>query len=123
MSADTHVYRVWVERPGEPETNAVFHCRGGGCLRLSVEDILARVTAGVTKWLLETPEGRDAVEDASWEFNIGDLDLHLEAIKPWLEAEGIYDVRIEGQPAMRGDWQWDTTLITRDAKLANDQSP
>lgn len=109
MSANAQNYAIWIEREQEPETHAVFCCAAP--IGLSAEDILARVTAGVTAWMFRSVKGQACIADDTWEFNIGDVALHLSDIAPWLAREGLKKVRVLEPHYLRSEWTWDRRLV------------
>lgn len=59
-------------------------------------DAIPSLKIALTRWMLRTPEGREAWKDSHEDFNIGDLDSYLKAptLKPFLEEVCIAEVAI-----------------------------
>lgn len=56
----------------------------------SPEHVLAALTSAVTRWIKETTEGQEAIEESAWDLNIGDLlNADTSSLPPFLVAEGI----------------------------------
>lgn len=73
------------------------------------------IVQGVTKWMAETKEGREAFQRTSGDFNIGDLSTEL--TDDWLDRffqdAGLEDLDIETfcEHAFNAGWHYDTLLF------------
>lgn len=109
----TNPLQVVVFRDSDDEcTCAVLRCRrtrkvcDGDTLREAL-------TRALTKWFAETEEGREALEDSSDDFNVGDLSVHYpdETLLPYLTAAGVFDLEVETYVGDATDWSYDQLLF------------
>lgn len=78
---------------GHPSTTGVLHVRTSdpGADRDSVYESIRQA---ITKWMIETEEGREWIEDTHYDFNVGDLMAALDlsrsdGVAGYLLSEGI----------------------------------
>jgi hypothetical protein len=64
----------------------------------SQEEVIRSLKAAVTDWVKETPEGKQAWEASSEDFNIGDYFCYgPEKLRPFLQRHGIVDLFLRYQ--------------------------
>src|ERR1035437_9915177 len=82
-----------------------------------VMPFLAALKSAVTEWIKTTKEGKNAWEESSKDFNIGELsNYNLVKIDRILAKQGIHDIDIEVH-SMEGTsegWSYDTILANTD---------
>lgn len=62
---------------------------------VTTEEAEVAIRRAVTQWVKETDDGRRVYAYANDDLNIGDLASHgIDTLKPFLEAEGIFDFTI-----------------------------
>lgn len=74
---------------------------------------LDALIGALSRWVRETQTGRDAWEESSEDFNVGDLsNYHGDpSLTPILADVGIMDLRVKVYSADRSTWTFDTVLI------------
>lgn len=119
MGAVTHHRIVVIRDSGDEATVAVVEWDGIDSSRFK-----SNLTAALTKWAKTTEEGRDAWDESSQDFNVGDLsnaDYEDNPLKAILAEFGIKNLSVsvysdDDSPT----WGYDDVLIDGDAIAAAD---
>jgi len=83
---------------------------------------LKALQGALTQWAAGTSEGKEAWEDSSEDFNVGDLSYEIgdESMKPYLEKAGIayLNIGVECHVIRTLAWSYDTVLMDRETLKA-----
>jgi len=107
------IYRI--DGIGAPSNHAVIKYVATDDQIQGERDVLDRFRQAVTRWVIDTEEGQDALKYAYPDgLNIGDVVTHgddLETLQIFLEAAGlqILDIQVN-EPFVAEDWVYDTNL-------------
>ena len=84
---------------------------------MGINEFLDALKQAVTNWIKTTTEGRQAWENSSQDFNIGDLaNENIGPINAYLKHHGIAidDINVFSMDCSAGCWEFDTVLVKGD---------
>ena len=85
----------------------------------TARQLLQRFAEAVTAWVRNTKEGREAYEQCSQDYNVGDLanDIGQHSLCPYLKAQGLLDVKIDvySDDDFQDNWTYDTRLVNAES--------
>lgn len=77
--------------------------------------LLSLFRNAITAWVRETKEGREAYDNSSRDFNVGDLAVIMPnpQLQYYFNGQGLYDIEIEtiSSTDFQDDWTYDTHLV------------
>lgn len=110
----TRVQALVLRSSRDETTFAIVTSRKTAQVR-SARQLVHCFTEAVTAWVRSTPDGKDAYQESARDYNVGDLanDIDDPTLKPYLEAQGLYDVEIEiySDEDFQDNWAYDTHLV------------
>lgn len=122
MGQVTQAHEAVIPRISHEEcTVAVVRWRG-----VNHPELRSALTAALTEWMRTTQEGKDAWEDSSHDFNVGDLanaPTDSSPLKELLAAQNVHDLEIDVYSDVSGDryWTFDTLLVKADEVSSGDK--
>lgn len=109
--------RFIAKKIGDTELTAIIQCADIGLFNTK-DEFLVRLKKAITNWIDNYPEGKEAWDHSSGDFNFGDLSSHERDINLIIELrkQDIFSFSIEIISSFEAHFSYDEVLVTDEKK-------